>query len=718
MGLFIAGFIGGLRTIFGIAALALLIMPSGLNDQGHLLFALMIGAAVSGFIITKFSNFKNIIAQPQDGPAVLMSVFALVVLTQNPSQELIIEVILAAVAVASIFTGMTFYALGYWKLGRIVRFIPYPVIGGFLAGSGLLITLSALSVLTNHKISLLHFDLIFESFNREGSPLLLTGILITLLLIKVPRQFKSKLVFPLILIICSLLLNLYFMWEKIPLEELQRTGWVLTPKGNSGGENSIYFWFNIPMNAWLFILENALTFIAITIVSIVAFLLNLSGLEVATNSEFDFNKELKVAGIANMVGGALGGSVNFPALSASLLGQQMKVHSRWVGFITYGFIFLFLIIGPGVLEYVPKPILGALLLCMGVSLLDEWLIKGYKRFSKTDYLIILSIAIVMSTLGYLPGVGIGLLLCLSLFVWSYSQVEIITLELNDVEFRSNVDRLPVDIQILEQHGDEIKYLKIEGFLFFGSIYHVYERIQILINSGTKIFILDMSKVKAIDSSAFSVINKIAQYCEEKKCTVLISRLKLSLRDQINLIHPSQSYLNFFGDRDMCIEAAENILIKNYEVERGGSPKFIWEDIFKDTSDKESIEKFKSFLTERNCKKGEFLIRQGDEGSELYIISSGKFDVFIQAEEDVHQLIRVRSMMAGSIFGESSLYSDLKRTASVRAEEDSTVFVLTKTSMAEMEKQFPRIANHLYRKMIGIMSERLNSLNRLISRLDP
>ncbi len=718
MGLIIAGLIAGLRTVFGIAALALLIMPSSLNDQGRLLFSLMIGAAISGFIITKFSDFKNIISQPQDGPAVLISVFAVAVLAKNPSPELIIQIILATVAIASIFTGIIFYILGHWKLGRIVRFIPYPVIGGFLAGSGLLITLSALSILTNHKISLLHFSTILDSFTREGGPLLLTGVVIAGLLLKVPPLFKSKLVFPLLLIASSLLLNLYFMWQHIPVHELQHQGWLLTPQGSSGGGNSIYFWFEIPVNAWIFIIDNALTFIAIMIVSIVAFLLNLSGLEVATNSEFDFNKELKVAGFANIIGGVFGGSVNFPALSASLLGQQMKVHSRWVGFITYACILIFLVVGAEALEYVPKPILGALLLCMGIGLIDEWLIQGYKRFSKIDYLIILSITLIMALIGYLSAVGIGLMLCLIFFVWSYSQLEIITLELNDVDFRSNVDRLPAVNKILDQHGDEIRYLKIEGFLFFGSIYSVYERIQALIASGTKVFILDMSKVKAIDSSAFSVINKIAQFCEEKSCVLLFSRLKPKLREQINLENSSQQHLNFFDDRDLCIEAAENLLIKKYQESITTSPELIWENIIKNASDNESIAQFKSFFTEARCQKGEFLIHRGDEGKELYIIGNGKFDVFIHAMDDDNKLIRVRSITTGSIFGETVLYSDLKRTASVRAEEDSTIFILTKSRMADMEKEFPHLANSLHRAIVALMSARLNSLNRLIGRLDP
>jgi SulP family sulfate permease len=79
---------------------------------------------------------------------------------------------------------------------------------------------------------------------------------------------------------------------------------------------------------------------------------------------------------------------------------------------------------------------------------------------------------------------------------------------------------------------------------------------------------------------------------------------------------------------------------------------------------------------------------------------------------------VRSITAGSIFGETVLYSDLKRTASVRAEEDSTIFILTKSRMADMEKEFPHLANSLHRAIVALMSARLNSLNRLIGRLDP
>ena len=718
MELIIAGLIGGLRTVFGIAALALLIMPGSLNDHGHLLFSLMIGAMISGIIVTKWSDFKNIISQPQDGPAVLISVFALVVLAKNPSQELMIEIILAAVAVASIFTGIIFYALGHWKLGRIVRFIPFPVIGGFLAGSGLLITLSGLSILSNHKISILHLEALLESFNRVGGPLLLTGIVITILLLKIPPLFKSKLIFPFILLASAVLLNLIFIWQQIPIQELQRDGWLLTPKGGESGSSAIYLWFDIPAKAWLFILENALTFLAITIVSIVAFLLNLSGLEVASNSEFDFNKELKVVGIANIVGGTLGGGVNFPALSASLLGKQMKIHSRWIGYISYSLIFIFLIVGPVVLEYVPKPILGALLLGMGFSLLDEWLIQGFKKFSRIDYLIILSITLIMSLIGYLSGVAVGLMLCLTFFVWNYSQLKIISLELNDVDFRSNVDRTKSIVDLLDKHGHQIKYLKIEGFLFFGSVYSIYERIQLLKKSGVKTFILDMSKVKAIDSSALSVINKIDLFCKENSCEILISRLKSSLKDQITQKNATPLNFQFFSDRDLCIESAENILIGRYLESPQEKTELDWEGIVKPSESEGSIEQFKSFFTKKTCSKGDYLIRQGDDGDELFIIGEGKFDVFILINDDESSSMRMRSMTTGSIFGEAVLYSNIHRIASVRAEEASVVFALSKARLTDMENEFPYLANQLHRKIVGIMSQRLNTLLQLLSHLDP
>jgi len=714
MGFLIGGFIGGLRTVLGIAALALLVMPASLNDSGRLLLNLMVGAIVSGYIITRFSSFKNTISQPQDGPAVLISVFAATLVIDKGPSDLIVDIVFASVAISSIFTGVIFFIIGQWRLGRLVRFIPFPVIGGFLAGSGLLITLSALSILINQKITQIDISTLISS---DSIYILLFGLVLTFVLLKVPSLFKNRLIFPSILILAALSLHFYFYMQQISIAEMQGSGWLVTPKKKIDTSGNM-FWFDISLDAWYVIANNLFTFVAIAIVSVVAMLLNLSGLELANKSEFDFNKELKVTGISNILGGIVGGGVGFASLSASLLGQQLKVEGRSLGYLTYGFILFFLLFGSELLGLIPKPVLGSLLLCVGISLLDEWILKAFKRFSKLDFMTIVSIALIMTFFGYLSGVTTGIILCAILFVWSYSQVKVITLEISGIDFRSNVDRPSYEKALLDKYGGEIIFLRIEGFLFFGSVYSIFERIKELVNRGAVFFILDLSLVKATDSSAIAVFQKIAQFCETKSIVLQIARPRPELVQMINSINSSSVYLDYTMDRDKSLENCEKLLIKKYKSEIEHKQEGAWNIFANQIKSHELLEKFKSFFTLKNCIEKEFLIRQGEIGNEMFLVESGRFEAIIESNGNHSHEIRLKTMTIGAIFGETVLYSSLKRTASVRAETEAVVYVLTKERLNEMELKFPDLANALHRFIIGIMSERLLASNRIISRLDP
>jgi len=713
MGILLAGIIGGLRTVFGMAAISLLILPANYNDNGKLLFSLMIGGVISGLVVTKFTSYKNIISQPQDGPAILISIFAATLALNNEQQDFAIPIILASVALSSIITGVLFYVIGYKQLGKLVRYIPYPVIGGFLAGSGLLISISSFSILANQKLA----DFNVEIFKQDDHELILiVGIIIALLLFKVPSYFKSKLVFPLLLLFSTLLLHLYFWHSHISIKTLQDLGWLSTIKKGSDTQEA-YLWFNIPLNQWNYLIQNILTFASISIVSIIGILLNLSGLEISTRIELNFNRELKFAGIANMIGGIFGGTVNFPSLSASLIGQQMKVESRWIGYTSYLVIVLVIFIGPQILGLLPKPILGGILLCVGIHLLDEWIIKGFKRFSIPDYITIVSIAISMEVAGYLFGIGIGIFLCVAFFVWNYSLVKVITLEVSGIYLRSNVERSIQEKELLDQYGNELLLLKIEGFLFFGTAYSVYDRIQQLILDGTHYLILDMAQVKSIDSSALSVFRKISEFCKDHSCEVVITRLNQNLQHLIKT-HDKEGF-NFIinSDRDLSLEYCENLIIVKYSNQFNTEVHDIWSSVLKYVEDENLFPIFKSYFHLQTCKKDDYLIKQNDPGNEMYLVHSGRFSIFIEPDSINLHPIRLKAITSGSIFGEMALFSSLKRSASVKAEVDSQAYVLTRAKLNEMQQKYPYLGNALQRVIINMMSERLMSANRLIRRLD-
>jgi SulP family sulfate permease len=717
-----AGVVAGLRTVLGGTAIAALILPADSPEFGRLLNCILLSGAAVGVLITWLSAYRNVIAQPQDGPAVLIGVFAVIVAGNSsgiPFDRAGI-VVLGAIALSSVLTGCVFFVLGRWQFARFVRFIPYPVIGGFLAGSGLLIILIALNVLAGQRI----LGASWADLSSTGRlPMLLAGIVYAAALYIILRRVRHFLTLPVLLLGTALLFHLAIQLRGIPLDELRLMGWLMQPTTNSSTTFSPG-WLSLSAAEWVFLAQNILTFGAIALVSTVAFLLNLSSLEVAARTELDFNRELKITGLANIVGGLLGGIVSFHALSASLLGRQMGVESRGVGITAGLFAIAIVAFGHGAISYIPVPLLGALLLCIGYGLLHEWLFAVKARFSAMEYVTVLTITLLMAAAGYLVGVGAGILLSTAFFVWRYSHLKVITQEISGSDFHSNVERPAEDMRQLEQHGGQIRILKVEGFLFFGTAFTMLDRIQALVNDGVRYFILDMSQVKAADSSALSVFSRIALLCESNSAALYFARTDSLLQDTL-LRHSRSEGLSliFFEDRDFAIEYSENLLLEQKNSLRRASDQahFVfrsrtWDRIASHLSGPDDLTKLQGYFELRDIPQGEYLMRQGEESAEMFFIESGRIQVLLKTED--RREVRLRSMTAGTLLGEVGFYVGERRTASAFVESSARVFALTRQKLAEMERDDGKLAQALNSAVIRLLSERLAATNRLIQRLDP
>jgi SulP family sulfate permease len=146
-----AGVLAGIRTLIGATALAALIFSGELAGGlpigiGILLFS----AAAVGVVVGATSSYPGAVAQPQDGAAAILGLLALSVYAALPpalpyEQKLVS--VFVAIGVTTFITGLFFLALGGLRLGGLVRFVPYPVVGGFLAGSGWLFVKGSLTVM-------------------------------------------------------------------------------------------------------------------------------------------------------------------------------------------------------------------------------------------------------------------------------------------------------------------------------------------------------------------------------------------------------------------------------------------------------------------------------------------------------------------------------------------------------------------------------------------
>ncbi len=157
------------------------------------------------------------------------------------------------------------------------------------------------------------------------------------------------------------------------------------------------------------------------VVVVITLLLNITGVELATQQDSTLDGELRINGIANIVVCLFGGMVGHLSLNRTLLQRSAGADSRIAGLTAAVFSGAVLLFGSVLVAYIPLFVLGGLLLTIGVKLLHEWVICARLRFSHLDYALILIILAIIAIWGFLSGIGIGIIVACALFVLSYSR---------------------------------------------------------------------------------------------------------------------------------------------------------------------------------------------------------------------------------------------------------------------------------------------------------
>ena len=197
-----------------------------------------------------------------------------------------------------------------------------------------------------------------------------------------------------------------------------------------------------------------------------------------------------------------------------------------------------LFFGAPILSLLPKPVIGGLLLFLGLSFLVEWVYDAWFKMSKRDYIIILLILVAMNGIGVLQGVGLGLLLAIGLFVYDYSHTSVIRHALSGECFHSNVDRPPSYNQYLRDHADLIYILELQGYIFFGTVNKLLDQVQKRISepghTGLRFIVLDFGHVSGLDSSAVMSFVKMKQLAQTNAFVLVLTHLSPAMQAKLEL----------------------------------------------------------------------------------------------------------------------------------------------------------------------------------------
>jgi SulP family sulfate permease len=707
--------IDGLST--SIAFSALIFTGSLASGFGMGVGLILLSSIVLVLAMALFSRYPSSIGQVRKPSVAILATAiagATAAMPADASDDTKILTAFAILAVSGFATGLLFWISGAFRLGRLMRYLPYSVIAGFLAGSGALMVQGAVMMVLGEG----GFVALLQS---QGLPVfgnLLVSILFAAILLLSLGRFSHPATGPCVMLWAGLLFYGLLAVIGLPVETARLLHWLPALPPDPG--------LNLPSPLetlwgadWLAVAKTLPAVASVVLLSMVGLLLNVSGLEVATRREIDANREMRTAGLANIAVGLLGGPPGFSSLSMTMLANRMGARTRLVGLSTAAVLVLMLPFAGQLAGIMPVFIAAGLMMTLGFEMLQDWLWKSRRHVSSSEWLTVLAIPLGMVMLGFLAGMALGLALSVVTFVYNYASLSVIRAEGSGRERRSSVDRPIGENALLDREGERVQLLELQEFLFFGTAEHVMDRIRRRLRDGARPsldrVVIDFHRVSGMDAAAATTFLKTRNLVAGSGAVLLLCGLSEAVettlrRNGIDL--DDDPALLHLGDLDQALEHCEQHLLATLEGEAA------WQDVedylARTIGPSERLEDLVAVMQRIEFAPGERIIRAGETGDDLFLLWKGRAK--IEARLPNGRTLRLRTVTPGVVLGEIALYREGPRTADVVAERPSTVYRLARRQLTDLEQSDPQLAVLVHLLCATTLSERLTIANRVVQAL--
>jgi SulP family sulfate permease len=708
----VLGVIAGMDNIAAALAMGALLFTGQIAEgMGQGVAIVLLGGALMALAVAWYSRIPNSVALVQEGNIAILALAVVAMVATSPgSAEEKVATAIAIMGSASLLTGLLFWLTGRLKLGGLVRFLPYPVLAGFLAGSGwLLIDGSAMMVTGSHIADLLReFDLSDKTLMLAGA----TAAFAVAMYVATSR-LASPFTMPVVMAAAVALFYAVLWFSGTSLDTARSLGQL--PQFAAADSLSLPSPALLELVDWWQVLYATPNMLMVAIISMVGLMLNISGLELALGKDVDVNAELRSNGIANVLSGGVGGPAGYTGLSMTILAQETGATSRLPGVATAAVMLAGLAAASSVLIYVPTFLTAGFVLFMGYSLLNNWFIRARRQLPLADWLIIGLIVAAIGLVGFLEGLIVGLIVSAVVFVLNYARLPVVRLNATGVERRSTVDRASECVKYLSHHGGKIQIVQLQGYLFFGTADRVVniirKRVTNIKEQPLRFVLLDFHHVSGADSAAITCFVKILRLVKPAGITVVFTHMPDDIERQLMLAGrggPSEQMV-VMPNLDSALEMAEESLLS----ERGetGSSKSLLHHLAAIVGEHPRLPDLIAAMSRQTMQPEEVLIRQGEKADDLFFLASGR--VRVQVKLPNGKILRLRSMLAGAIVGEVAFYLGQTRTADVIVDLPSVVYQLKAADLAALEKADAGLAALAHRIMAATLSEKLAMANKTI-----
>lgn len=613
---------------------------------------------------------------------------------------------------ATVCCGLALLLLGTFRLGTLAQLLPYPVIAGYYSGLAWLLAVGGLRVGANLIID-------GSAMRRLSEPGTVARVAICLgmatLLVWLPRWRRHWSILPALMLVGIVLFHAVRLVWRVSVPDAQADGWLLGPfpAGVTLPLHSILSLHAIDAATIAVAAPFAASAIVLTSVTL---LMMVGGVELELRRSIDGNRELTVAGFANLLGGALGGTPCTQSVTTTSLLHRLGGGNRLGAIVPALGALAVALAGAQLLGLIPRFLVGALLLSFGVErLLLTW--RDCHTLPRHETAIVLFVLLATGTLGIVPGLEIGLGLALLIFAWNYRRIPVIKPPLSGALCRSSVSRSSRADAVLRQHGEATVVYRLQGYLFFLNVGGISAAISTERAVRPTCIVLDFQDVVGMDSSAHGAFWRCEQIAAKIGAEILLCGLSPSVSVQFHqrgLLQSSSASVRCFDTLDLALQYAEDALLRAAGLNTTDVGQSLADHIAATLGEPVEQQQLAPFLDPRRFAAGEVLIRQGEQDDAMYFIERGRVSIWL--ERQGAPPVRLASIAAGGLVGELALYRGQARSATVIADESTQVTRLSAAQLARMERENPRLAGLLQRCLVLQMADKLANNTRLIQML--
>ncbi|MEX2640690.1 MAG: SulP family inorganic anion transporter [Balneolales bacterium] len=417
--------------------------------------------------------------------------------------------------VAVVLMGLIQLAVGFLKLGKLIRLVPHPVVFGFVNGLAILIFLSQLNE--------------FKTFDASGAGTWISGQSLYLMISLVVATMAIIFFLPRITRAVPPSLAALTAVSGVVIFFGLPTKTVGDIASISGGLPAFHFPL-VPFTFETLAIVFPYAFI-MAMIGLIESLLTLTVVDEMTETRGSGNRECLAQGTANVVTGFFGGMGGCAMVGQSIINVSSGGRSRVSGVVAAVALLTFILFGAPLIEQVPMAALVGLMFMVAIGTFEWASLKIFGKMPATDVVVMILVIIVTVVFHNLAvAVLIGVVISALAFSWENAR---------RIRARKHID----------EQGH--KHYQIYGPLFFGSVTAFQEKFAV--QDDPDHVIIDFRESRVVDHSAIDALNKVTErYAKAGK--------KVSL-------------INLTNDSKRLLANAGSIIRLNYDI-HGADPKEI------------------------------------------------------------------------------------------------------------------------------------------------